>query len=115
MSRRYRYDAKADRMMVLDERIGKWKPDRSRKNANRVVAPSVMPDIRAFVANATDKPVEITSRSQLGRYERANNIRQCGDYKPGEIIARRKKKVEAGLAEAKRLGGGVNVTWSEFR
>ena len=112
---RYRYDAKADRIMVLDERTGKWKPDRSRKNAGKIVAPSVMPDIRAFVAVATEKPMEITSRSQLGRYERSNNIRQCGDYRPGEVIERRKKRVERELGEAKRLGGGVNATWTDFR
>lgn len=112
---RYRYDHARDRLMVLDERTGKWKPDRSRRNARKIVAPSVMPDICRFVANATDKPVEITSRSQLGRYERAHNIRQCGDYKPGEIAARRHKKVQAGLDEAKRLGGGVTATWAEFR
>lgn len=111
---RYRYDSGTGRMLRFDERAGAWKPDRSRKNASRIVAPSVMPDIRAFVAHAADKPQLITSRSQLGRYERSNNIRQAGDFRPGEIVQRRKKRVDAGLAEAKRLGGGVNVTWSEF-
>lgn len=109
---RYRYDAKTGSMRVFDERTGKWKPDRSRKNANRVVAPSVMPDIQPFVANASDKPQLITSRSQLGRYERSNGIRQAGDFKPGEIIERRKKKVARERADAI---GAAPVAWTDFR
>ena len=107
---RYRYDPVKDRMLVLDDKTGEWKPDRKRKG--KVGAPTVVPDIREFVSHATDKPVLIGSRSRLRAYERSNNVRQCGDLKPGEIIAKRKSYVEAGLAEARRLGGGVSIQWT---
>ena len=109
---RYRYDPVKDRMLVLDEKTGRWKADRKTKGADRIAAPIVMPDIREFVSNATDKPVLIGSRSKRAAYERANNIRQCGDHKPGDIIGRRRKHVEAGLHEARKLGGGVTVQWT---
>jgi hypothetical protein len=105
---RYRYDAKSDRVLVLDEKTGKWKPDRRKAKAG---APFVMPDIKEFIARATDKPVLIGSRSKLAAYQRAHNIRQCGDFKRGEIMQRRNKTVERGLAEAKKLGGGAPLTW----
>jgi hypothetical protein len=111
----YRYDADAKCMIVLDEKTGRWK--KARKTKDRVCAPSVMADIKPFVARATEKPVEITSRSQLARYERANNVRQCGDFKPGEVIAKRQKKLTTEIAEAtKRAGVPLSsVNWSEFR
>lgn len=109
---RFKIDPKSGKVLVYSERTGKWRVERKKKGEDRIATPSVMPDIKEFVANATDKPALITSRSQLARYERSNNIRQCGDHKPGDIIARRKKSVEAGLAEARKLGGGVTVQWT---
>jgi len=56
-------------------------------------APYFVSDIKPFIANATPETVEITSRSQLRAYERANGIKQCGDYKPGQIVAEQNKRV----------------------
>jgi hypothetical protein len=71
------------------------RPDFSRHRAEGIAIPAFIGDIAPFVANATRDTVEITSRSQLRAYERANNIRQCGDYKPGEIVQGQKKRLEA--------------------
>jgi hypothetical protein len=111
---RYRYDPVKDRMTVLDEKNGAWKPVRKSKR-DKVAAPYAFSDIREFVSVATHAPVLISSRSKLAAYERANNIRQCGDHKPGDIIGRRKSKVETELAHAKRVGGDLHATWSDFR
>ena len=102
---RYRYDADKKCMLVLDAKTGKWKPERkaAKDKFNYAGRVNFMPDIKEFVANATDRPTLITSRSQLGRYERSNNIRQCGDFKPGEVIAREKKRKERDMQEASRL------------
>lgn len=100
---RYRYDAKTDRIVYLDEKTGKWKPERKKKGKDIVCAPMVMSDIAPFVSRATEKAVEITSRSQLRRYERSNGIKQCGDLKPGEVIATEKKRKERDMREASRL------------
>ena len=112
---RYKFDPNTGKLLAYNETTGEWRPDRSRKNANRVVAPSVMSDIREFIAHAGDKPVLIGSRSKLAAYERSNNIRQCGDYRKGEVIARRKKKVSKEFENAKAIGGDNSVTWSDFR
>jgi hypothetical protein len=113
---RYRYDENTGRVLRFNEKTGKWVQDRTKPKGFDFSKPvNFVPDIAEFVANATDKPVLISSRSQLGRYERSNNIRQCGDFKRGEIAERRAKKVNRELAEAKRLGGGANFTWVDFR
>lgn len=62
------------------------------KRAENVAIPAFIGDIKPFVSIATDKPVEITSRSQLRAYERGNGIRQCGDFKSGEIIGDQNKR-----------------------
>lgn len=117
---RYRWDDKTGKFLRLNEN-GKWVKDRKKPKGFDYSRPmNFVPDIREFVAHATDKPVLITSRSQLARYERANNVRQCGDYKPGEIQERRRKKVERERAEAIKSAGlrpeqAKPVTWSEFR
>lgn len=111
----YRYDHTTGGLLRLCEKTGKWKKDR--KTKDRVCAPSVMADIRPFISRATDKPVEITSRSQLARYERSNNIRQCGDFRSGEIETKRKRKIRAEIAEATKHAGVPlsSVQWSDFR
>jgi hypothetical protein len=68
--------------------------DWSEGRAQNVATPYFIGDIKPFVANATREPVEITSRSALRRYERDNGLRQCGDYKPGEVIAAQNKRVQ---------------------
>ena len=107
---RSRYDAKRNCIVTLNEKTGKWVRERKAKdNFNYAGRVNFMPDIKEFVANATDKPTLITSRSQLGRYERSNNIRQCGDFKPGEVIAREKKRKERDMQEASRLASETRM------
>lgn len=109
---RFKIDAKTGKTLTLDEKTGEWKPDRSRAKSrldlNKAVV--IMKDIDEFVSYAGPKPELITSRSQLGRHERSNNMRQAGDFKPGEVVAREKKRVE-GPMEAARRAGGVSVEW----
>jgi hypothetical protein len=62
-------------------------------------APLVMQDIVPFISPIDG--TEITSRSKLKAHEQKHGVKQCGDYKPGEIIAKQKKRAaaEAKLAE----------------
>ena len=82
---------------------------------NEVCKPMVMCDISEFVARAhhdkLDKwrPQLITSRSQRARYERSNNIRQCGDFKRGEIISGVRKKREQEASMANRLAAETGL------
>ena len=55
-------------------------------------APMVMSDLKEFVSNATDKPVRITSRSQLAAYERSNGIKQVGNDLKGKIVSGQKRR-----------------------
>lgn len=100
---RYRYCPKTDALLVLNEKTGKWRKAPKIKDKAPALGAFFMPDIKPFVAHASDRPVEITSRSQLGAYERSNNIRQCGDLKPGEIIAKTQSRRERDMQEASRL------------
>lgn len=106
MSCSYRYDAKSDRMMVLDEKTGEWKPDKSRsKKLKAGTGYTVMPDIKEFVS-----PVDgslISSRSKLFFHNRGHGVKQCGDFKPGEIIARTNAK----NAEVRKLAEGATAKW----
>lgn len=77
----------------LPKRERKQRPDFT-KHRSDLPTPAFMSDIKPFVSIATQKPVEITSRSQLRAYERGNNIRQCGDFKPGQIISEQKARLE---------------------
>lgn len=63
------------------------------KRAENVSIPYFLSDIEPFISIATRDTVEITSRSQLRAYERANNIRQCGELK-GKIIPEQKARME---------------------
>lgn len=114
---RYRFDAKTGAMLVLNEKTGRWNKQRASKG-KLVTSINVFSDIKEFTANATDKPVHITSRSQLRAYERSNGIRQAGDFKPGEIIARQTKRNERDMQIASRLTrdtrlrpGGKHFEW----
>jgi hypothetical protein len=119
---KYRWDEKSEKFLVWSERSGKWVKERKKSpgkfDFNRPMR--YVPDIQPFVAHATEMAVEITSRSHLGRYERSNNVRQCGDFKRGEIAERRRKKVEREAAEAIRQAGlrpeqVKPIAWTEFR
>ncbi len=56
-----------------------------------VASPTVMADIGEFVAHATRKPALISSRSALRRYERENDVKQCG-HDLGDIVSEDKAK-----------------------
>ena len=108
---RYRYDADKKCMMVLNEKTGRWVKER-KKPADKfdyAQRMNFMPDIAPFVSRATEKTVEITSRSQLRRYERSNGIRQCGDFRPGEVIAKEKNRKERDMREASRLASDTRM------
>lgn len=49
----------------------------------------------------------ITSRSQLRAHERTHNVRQAGDFKPGELIGKEKARV----ADNRRRAEGGSVEW----
>lgn len=70
--------------------------------------PMLMKDIAEFVSVAGDKPERITSRSQLARHERSNNMRQCGNDLKGRIVPREKKRIQDGL-DSVRQARGVKV------
>jgi hypothetical protein len=107
---RYRFDAKTGNMLTLDEKSGEWKPERKRKGKphdkwdyNRAFY--VMPDIKEFVS-----PIDgslISSRSKLRHHNRGHNVRQCGDWKPGEIVARQ----DARQREAIKKAEGIVAQW----
>ena len=78
----------------------------SRKSARAdIPLPFLMGDIKPFVSPIDNK--EITSRSQLRAHERTHNVRQAGDFKKGELIARENKRI----AETQRLATGANTKW----
>lgn len=70
----------------------KVKREKRQDKRSSLPTPFFISDITPFVSIATKDTVEITSRSQLRAYERANNIRQCGDFKKGEIISAQNKR-----------------------
>lgn len=51
----------------------------------------------------------ITSRSQLREHERKHNVRQCGDYRNGEIVAHETRRVER-IREKGRQGATFRWT-----
>jgi hypothetical protein len=116
---KYRYDDNTGKMLRLNEKTGKWVKDRKKVAKFDFDRPmNYVPDIGEFVAHATDKPVLIGSRSKLAAYERANGVRQCGDFKRGEIAERRARKVQREIAEVTKRAGvrpDNRVTWSDFR
>lgn len=92
--RRYRYDHSTQQVVEIVESRGG-----PRKGA------FFMPDIKEFVS-----PIDgevITSRSKLRAHERRHGVRQAGDFKPGELIAAEKKRVE----QSRPTDKGVTFRW----
>lgn len=91
------------------------RPKKRRQNysnrAENVSIPYFVGDIKPFVSNATRDTVEITSRSQLRAYERSNGIRQCGDFKPGEIIETQKKRWNDTIALTPEDKASADFKW----
>jgi hypothetical protein len=89
------------------------RPKRGPDKSSPLGGPMIMSDIKEFVANATDKPELITSRSQLARYERSNNIRQVGNDLKGRIVADGKKRVarDRELVQREARRARVDLKW----
>lgn len=67
--------------------------------------PMIMADIKPFVSPIDG--TEISSRSSLKAHELKHDVRQCGDFKPGEIVAKEKKRIAKSLEQAK----GAESKW----
>jgi len=61
-------------------------------------APVVMSDIVSFVSPIDG--TEISSRSKLKAHEQRHGVKQCGDFKKGEIIAKEDKRIADSLRGA---------------
>lgn len=60
--------------------------------------PKVMSDITPFVSPIDG--TEISSRSNLKAHERRYRVKQAGDFKEGELVAKENKRVADSLREA---------------
>ncbi len=60
--------------------------------------PRVMQDITPFISPIDG--TEISSRSKLKAHEQRHGVRQCGDFRKGEIIAKENKRIEDSLRGA---------------
>jgi len=58
-------------------------------------APLVMSDIKSFISPIDG--TEITSRSGLKAHEQRHGVKQAGDFRKGEIIAKENKRIEDSL------------------
>lgn len=99
--KRYRYDRDLDAVVAITD-------DAPR----RAAGPTVLPDIDRVYGGGFKSPIDgefITSRSQLRRHEIRHNVRQAGDFKPGELIAREKARVAASMPKP---SDGVTFKWT---
>jgi hypothetical protein len=95
---------KTGKNLVWDDAKGKWRPETKKEAAVDKFdysrpAHYAMSDIQEFVS-----PVDgslISSRSSLARHNATHGVRQCGDFKPGEIVARENKRIDATRQAAK--------------
>lgn len=78
----------------LPPRQRKERINHAAKRSDTVAAPYFMADITPFIGVATTDREEISSRAQLREYENKHGIKQCGDYKPGEITGENNKRLE---------------------
>ena len=73
--------------------------------------PTIMPHLNgAYKEGGILSPIDgsfITSRAQLRRHNNTHQVRQGGDYRPGDLIA----KGKARQAEQVRRGKGGSVKW----
>ena len=76
--------------------------------------PFVMPDLDRAYGGAIVSPIDgehITSRSHLRAHERKHGVRQCGDFKPGEIVQRDRNRADA----LKRAAEGGSFSWIDYK
>ncbi len=84
--------------------------DEISERRNRRDGPFVLPDIDRVYGGGFKSPIDgqlITSRSQLRRHERTHNVRQAGDFKPGDLI----KKEQARVARIRERAKGGLFEW----
>ena len=81
------------------------------RRAAKDSGPFVMNDLSsAYKDGGILSPIDgsfITSRSQLRRHNATHNVRSAGDFKPGELIAKERARVEA----TRRRAEGGSVEW----
>jgi hypothetical protein len=105
---RYKFDHVTGKTLVWSEKSKKWVKERKSagKGFDFSKGFTVLPDIKEFVS-----PIDgslISSRSKLRHHNRGHNVRQAGDFKPGEIIARENKRIE----ETRRIAAqGATTKW----
>ena len=82
-----------------------------RQAAQDSSGPFVLRDINAIYKDGgIVSPIDgsfITSRSQMRRHNATHGVRQAGDFKPGELIAKEKARVEA----SRQRANGGSVEW----
>lgn len=88
-----------------------WQPPKKKKKKRErnlratIAAPYLMGDIASFTS-----PIDgshISSRSQLRAHEIKHGVRQCGDFRKGEIIAKENKRMALSKAKAE----GATTRW----
>lgn len=88
-----------------------WEPPKKKKTKrtaskrSSVACPHLMGDISEF-RSPIDGAV-ISSRSTLRAHEHRHEVRQCGDFKKGEIVARENKRIAHSREQAK----GATTRW----
>lgn len=105
---RMKFCKKRNCMVRWNEKTKKWVKPRKKKSDNKFDFSrgfTVMPDITEF-----QSPIDgsmISSRSQLRAHERRHNVRQAGDFKPGELIKRENERV----AKTREQAQGASFKW----
>ena len=72
--------------------------------------PSIIPDLDRAYGGGFVSPINgeyITSRSQLRRHERSNNVRHAGDFKNGDLVRKEQSRVN----EIRQRAEGRSVEW----
>lgn len=80
----------------MDEMKARIEAQPSKRAA--ISCPVLMTDIKPFVSPIDGS--EISSRSKLRAHEQRHGVRQNGDFKKGEVIARENRRVEESLKGA---------------
>jgi hypothetical protein len=103
MRRRYRYDKGLQRLVEVTQ------DDRLIPSGG----PYVMPDLNAvYREGGIHSPIDgsfITSRAQLRRHNNTHQVRCGGDFKPGDLINKEKRRVEINRQLARQ--GKVDFAW----
>ncbi len=90
----------------LEKVVEVFDHNKARKNSG----PFFMRDIEQHYGAPIISPINgehITSRSQLRAHEQRYECKQAGDFKPGELISKEKRRHEAN----RRAAEGGTVTW----